>query len=109
MKILLDKNRSVNRSNQLDLFNPIEQPEAPKLSIEPVPRELAIAPNRFYLEVRHYERCWYYPIQFSEVEAHWIYPKVKDLDWSLGDKGFPVESALIYQTVELLIDGGVGA
>jgi hypothetical protein len=96
-------------TSQLGLFNPIAQPEAPKLSIDSVPRDLAIAPNRFYITVRHYKHCWYYPLQLSEVEARWIYPKVKDLNWSLNSNGVPVESAPIHQIVELLIDGGAKA
>lgn len=94
-------------SAQLDLFSPIAQPEAPKLSIEAVPRDLAIAPNRFYLVVRHYEHCWRYPIQFTELESRWIYAKVKDLDWSLDKKGVPIDITRIHQAIELLFEEGL--
>lgn len=79
--------------------------ELPVLSIKPIPPELAIAQNRFYITVSQGSQSWDYPIQFHLYELQRVLPKVSKLDWRLDGDGTPVEAQSIHATVEHLMGG----
>ncbi|MBD2099238.1 hypothetical protein H6F90_29685 [Trichocoleus sp. FACHB-591] len=79
--------------------------ELPVLGIKPVPPELAIAPNRFYITVSQGSQGWDYPIQFHLHELQRVLPKLSKLDWRLDEDGTPIEARSIHATVEHLMGG----
>lgn len=81
---------------------------AAKLTVEPVPADLAIAPGRYHFVVKEGDRRWVFPVQWKESEVKRIFPRLQRLDWSLSeDEYYPVEISRIYRFVESLLCGEV--
>lgn len=48
------------------------------VAVSPVPRRIAIAPDRFYINITDgKQRCSNLPIQFSEIEVQSLLPRLK--------------------------------
>lgn len=77
-----------------------------KLSIEPVPANLAIAPDRFYLTIVDGDRQWVYPLQFRVNEIRQLPAKLGHLNLTLNADGIPVSIGAIHKAVERWLDGG---
>lgn len=75
------------------------------LEIEPISFPAAIGPHRFYITAIQGDRRWEYPIQLSQIEAWWAFPKLAALDWTLNDAGIPIYAADIHAAFELLVGG----
>jgi hypothetical protein len=83
---------------------PIKQAK-PCLGVEPVPVRIALG-DRYFLTVTEGDRSWFFPLQFTELEARGLLPRIRGLDWSLDSRGVPVDIGEIERIVERLIDGG---
>lgn len=92
---------------QLSLLSP-SSPQAARVSlqIEPVPARLALGPDRFFLVAVQGDRRWFYPIQFTRLEALSFLRELQGLDWRLGENGVPLHAETIHEAAERLIDGG---
>lgn len=70
---------------QFNGLAPLAQPEAPKLSIQLVPGEIALAPDRFFLAVDYEGHRWVYPIQLSRGEIQNLIQQAQGL--TLAEEG----------------------
>ena len=77
-----DSQNTALRSHQPSLLPAIAPTVRSYFEIAPVPQQIALAPDRFYIWlVKDFER-WNIPIQFSELEARSLLPLVEDeCDW----------------------------
>lgn len=91
--------------SQLTLLpvKPVKQSK-PTLSIEPVPVSIALG-DRYFLTVKQGDRTWTFPLQLTEVEAHWLLSHVGRLDWSLSSTGVPANLPRIHSIIERAING----
>ncbi|MCY7390678.1 MAG: hypothetical protein LH647_04000, partial [Leptolyngbyaceae cyanobacterium CAN_BIN12] len=47
------------------------------LWVAPVPKRIAIAPHRWHITVTEGEQRWILPIQFTEIEARSLLPRLR--------------------------------
>jgi hypothetical protein len=74
----------------------------PVLAVESVPARIALG-DRWFLTVQQGERSWFFPIQLTELEAHWLVSRLQGMDWSL-DTGEPADIGRIQVLIERAID-----
>lgn len=77
-----------------------------KLSIEPVPANLAIAPHRYYLRISQGDRHWTYPLQFRFDELQRLLPRLDRLNLALNHDGTPIDLNALHGIVESWMNGG---
>lgn len=102
--------KSSARSQQLSLLKaPIHKPV---LSIAPVPDDLALGRDRYYIQVIEGFDRWYLPLQLRLAEAQELMDAIArskyDLSLMLSPSGVvvPVDYWAIASLVESAIDGG---
>lgn len=96
-------------STQLALLPTPVKREKASLQIAPVPANIALG-DRYFLTVQQGDRSWFFPVQFTAIEAHWFLPQLERLDWSL-EAGVPADlpkiSAIIERAIDSRLAGGV--
>lgn len=88
---------------QLTLIAPAHTKQAkPVLAVEKVPQNIALG-DRCFITVSQGDRSWFYPLQLTEVEGHWLLPRLERFDWSL-ETGVPADLPKISAVIEREID-----
>lgn len=92
---------------QLPLFIPPVVDGPTVISIEPVPSDLRLGKERFYIWLTQGDLRWKAGIQLLRNEAECIMQCLSQQHLSLDeDKGCPNDPSLIYSIIESVIDGG---